>query len=282
MLFILNIIKNSGIRRGRAFIIRVLSSFFRNSFKKFPFYFNNYNFPFFLNLSDDTAINLFLNNGLSHEKGLLIVLNKISNKNKVFWDIGSNYGFYPHHILNNNLFAETICFEPNPNNFKLLSLTLSGHNNFKLYNFGIGSEKSFLNFYYSRNRSDLGSFSPNANFKNTSIKKIEINSIDNVLKYCSNPDIIKIDVEGFENEVLKGFDSLNKIYPVIIIEWIDNLQSITFKEFLNHFDNTWTYFFIGNDGYLHKTKSNICSSDLLLVSNENDLYEKIMSDLIIK
>lgn len=281
MLFILNIIKKFPLR-GRAFLIRILSSFFRNSLKKFPFYFNNYNFPFFLNLSDDTAINIFLNNGLSHEKGLLIVLNKISNKNKVFWDIGSNYGFYPHHILNNNLFAETICFEPNPNNFKLLSLTLSGHNNFKLYNIGIGSEKSFLNFYYSRNRSDLGSFSPNANFKNTSIKKMEINSIDNVLKYCSNPNIIKIDVEGFENEVLKGFDSLNKIYPVIIIEWIDNLQPITFEEFLNHFDNTWTYFFIGNDGYLHKTKSNICSSDLLLVSNENDLYEKIMSDLIIK
>jgi len=278
--YLLNCIKKLPFR-GRAFLIRILS-FFNKSLKKYPFFFNNYEFPFYLNLNDDTAINLFLNNGLSHEKGLLSILNKISNKNNVFWDIGSNYGFYPHHILNNNLFLESICFEPNPNNYDLLSLTLKNQNNFKTYNFGIGEKKSFLNFYYSKNRSDLGSFSPVANYKNTRIKKIEINSIDNVLKFISKPDIIKIDVEGFENEVFKGFTSLNKIYPVIIIEWIDNLQPITLEEFLNYFDNSWNHFFIDNDGYLHKIKPKICSSDLLLVSSNNNLYDKIISDLIVK
>ena len=69
--------------------------------------------------------------------------------------------------------------------------------------------------------------------------KIKSTSLDNLIKIYGNPDIIKIDVEGYELEVLKG---LTKKSNEICFEWaeeqydninktIKHLQTLGYSEF---------------------------------------------------
>ena len=259
--------------RGRAFIIRLLSKF-NHKLNDFKFYlFENY--PIHINLSDDTAINLFLNKGLKHELGLSKLLLNIVNENIVFWDIGSNYGFYPYLLSNKTSCNKIYCFEPNPKTFNLLSKTCSNLQGVNCFNYGIGKSYSKLDFYYCDHRSDLGSFSKNANYLNVKKKKIEIKSIDFSLESIELPHIIKIDVEGFEIEVLKGFKKLNKVKPVVILEWIESIQHKSIDYLNKFFKSNYNRYFIGNDSKLYTKKNIKCSADVIFIPKNHYIYNNL-------
>ena len=119
---------------------------------------------------------------------------------------------------------EFYCFEPSPINFDHLKKKISKmKNEIKIFNFGLGENKSILSFnqleesssstlvdinqdsnYYKKKQKILNFFNLNKN----KTKKIDVNihclsefmkkeSIDKI-------DILKIDTEGYEYKVLMG------------------------------------------------------------------------------
>jgi len=161
---------------------------------------------------------------------------------------------------------------------KLLKKTFSNANNkVLLYNLGLGEKKDKLFFNVNPLDSDLGTFSKYNSTEDIIKDKIDIDTIDNIREKVGKPDVIKIDVEGFELYVIKGYNNLNTDYPIISLEWIDHFQESSFQNLLKYFDDSWHYFYIGYNGLLYKKKSNFCGSDVLFISEKNDSYEKVFS-----
>lgn len=102
-------------------------------------------------------------------------------------------------------------------------------------------------------------------------KKIEIETLDNIISEnnIKNIKMIKIDVEGWELEVLKGAEKLlkSKNAPIISIEYFEALELkegkvVNFVEYIQAINNYKIY-------KLKKSKNFI--SDLVAVKDREDL-----------
>ncbi|MEO6329115.1 MAG: FkbM family methyltransferase [Ginsengibacter sp.] len=142
-------------------------------------------------------------------------------KGDVFADVGANVGSYTV-LAAGYTRAKTIAFEPVPATFKSLQ------NNIELnhleqyvtaYNIGISAQKSKLLFTSSH---DTGNhvISVAENNNGQQVIEVAVTSIDEILKGDDVPLLIKIDVEGFETEVITGMKQTLKDHKLkaIIIE----------------------------------------------------------------
>ena len=117
-------------------------------------------------------------------------------------------------------------FEPLKNNYKILEKNVT-HNkiNCKCFNIGLGNTTEDITLPVSGNMAiaiSIGHYSE--------YESIKMNKLDNL---NLNADIIKIDVEGFETEVLKGgLNTINKA-KYIIIETHSRALSAEVRELLS-------------------------------------------------
>jgi FkbM family methyltransferase len=141
-------------------------------------------------------------------------------------DIGANKGEFSKDFL--NFFPKTkeiVLFEPLKHLNEKIKINLNGYNNYKIINSGVGDKEEIRIFKYDKDFTDLGSFKDYADDVNTFYKKkgkveenIEITKLDNLNFDFTNQSVLKVDVQGFELEVLKGaLNSLVK-FDLIIIE----------------------------------------------------------------
>ena len=139
-------------------------------------------------------------------------------------DVGSNKGQFS--ILARYHFpkAKILSFEPQKSILSIQQKNFSNDRNIKFYKLGLGNEKCNKKFYIT-NREDSSSFlDPEIiNHKFYKVKKIEnikINKLDNMLNsnQIKKKVLIKLDVQGFELEVLKGSKKLLKVVDYIIAE----------------------------------------------------------------
>jgi FkbM family methyltransferase len=157
--------------------------------------------------------------GLAYSKGyyepsLLKSLQSNLNEDSVFFDIGGHAGYIS--LFASKLCKQVYCFEPEPANFKFLQhiMTLNEVNNVGSFNIGVGKEKGFAKF-------KKGITSSMGRISNDGELEVQIISID---EFCNQYEIknmsaVKIDVEGFGAEVLRGMkDSIPKFKPVIFFE----------------------------------------------------------------
>ena len=140
----------------------------------------------------------------------------------LFLDIGANIGSYTI-LASSEVGANTYSFEPVPETFNALSNNVLINNvasKVMLFNVGVGAKRGKL-FFTSMNDSinhvvvDIKKYAPNE------IVEVSIVSIDEVLLNKNKiPALIKIDVEGFETEVLNGMEDVlsNSCLKAIIIE----------------------------------------------------------------
>lgn len=141
--------------------------------------------------------------------------------NKVL-DVGANTGQYAQIIRKLGFKGKIISFEPIKSTFIELEIKASNDNNWSAFNYGLGSkeEERIINIsknYYSSSILEMTSkHVENAPLSSYFKKeKIKVNTIDNLYgDLVSKDDIVflKIDVQGFEREVLEGSKvSLSKI-----------------------------------------------------------------------
>jgi FkbM family methyltransferase len=125
------------------------------------------------------------------------------------WDVGANVGYYT------QLFADrigpsgqVIAFEPSPINFQHLQRACGDRHNVKLMALGLGHEDSEVSFLQGSD--DLGASSrivdPISVKPEVAIETVKIKTGSGLIQshQVPLPNAIKIDVEGFELEVLQG------------------------------------------------------------------------------
>lgn len=123
-------------------------------------------------------------------------------------DIGANVGAFTLKTLKNSTNLDVHAFEPNPIVFEKLKnnikLNPSISDRCSLNMIGISNKIGELDFFWNKLNSGGGSFSVNE--KNTIKESIEVTTIDDYVKINNLKKVkfIKIDVEGFEPQVLEG------------------------------------------------------------------------------
>ena len=131
----------------------------------------------------------------------------------VVWDIGANTGFYTGKFIDKvGPGGVVVCFEPASACFRLLTQKYNNLNNLCLENVAVGSEDG--EGYLSLDENPLAATHQVACESNMiagsrNMERISIVSGDSYREARKiTPNVIKIDVEGYEEEVLLGMKRL--------------------------------------------------------------------------
>jgi FkbM family methyltransferase len=169
---------------------------------------------------------------LDHEVKMVMKLFELQKVNRekegrqFIIDVGANLGEYSQKILNSFPNLNYILFEPQEEIFNRCSKKFVNQQNFKIYNFGLFSENIEKNIYQSGNKHGIASVYDRKHEINDDVKYdfkksnlIELKRFDKLGLKIDNIKLIKIDVEGAELEVLKGFGEYLKKTFLIQFEW---------------------------------------------------------------
>jgi FkbM family methyltransferase len=124
-------------------------------------------------------------------------------------------------------------FEPSSKSFNILKRNVSSITNVTIFNKAVSQGNTpiafyeFDNLHSEYNSTQISQFENEDWFKAIKPNMQKIDSIS-LSTFCTDnsiyPDIIKIDVEGFENEVIKGAENLltsSKKKPIVILEYLE-------------------------------------------------------------
>ncbi len=133
-------------------------------------------------------------------------------------------------------------FEPNPENYKCASITkqINQLDQVVLHNAGLGAEPSKAQMMVQNEKGvNLGGASTivSKDHQKGQLVEIEIASIDNAIPNHRKISIIQLDVEGYEEQALKGaIETIKRCKPIIILEnlpdesWLkENILSLGYK-----------------------------------------------------
>lgn len=135
-----------------------------------------------------------------------------------YWDIGTNSGFHVTAMM--DVCSKITGFEPwdKVRAAAQAIVDLNNATHVKIYDFGLSNKNENLDFYLPENE-NLGTGSFLHTGQNQAIKLKVRKGDDFVKETKSYPDLIKIDVEGFEFEVLEGLaETLKKAKPIVVFE----------------------------------------------------------------
>ena len=132
-------------------------------------------------------------------------------------DVGGNIGL--HTVRFAQKFKQVHSFEPTDINFECLQKNTEPLDNVILHKIGIGDKADTLAIQLPADTDNCGNFSLVDFDKSDNLmieQSIEIKTLDS---FNLSPDLIKIDVQGFDYNVLVGAVNTIKLHrPVIIIE----------------------------------------------------------------
>jgi FkbM family methyltransferase len=161
----------------------------------------------------------------TYERPLLKFINRLNCQTHVI-DVGANIGVTLWHSLANSNSATYWAFEPATQPFrKLTDLCRYLPNNGFTFNQALGNAEGVANLFGVNNlrHSGLATLRPRDDSSNSNFEEVRITSLDNVVAkmgFTKAINLLKIDVEGFEPEVLAGSEALilTGNIEVIIIE----------------------------------------------------------------
>ena len=125
-------------------------------------------------------------------------------------DIGANIGYYA--LMEARLVGshgKVYAIEPVPHNIELLenSIRLNNYGNIETFQLAIGCQDDILRLYLSDHPNWCSFYPPH---KIIGEIDIEVVSLDSFLKNKRPPNLIRMDVEGYEYEILNGMSSILK------------------------------------------------------------------------
>jgi len=136
------------------------------------------------------------------------------------FDVGANTGSRVEIFL--SLGATVVAFEPQPACAR--EILARGNERLTLIQKAVGRTEGFGTFYFSDPGDALASMIPNWNGRvDSSSMIVPITTLDNAIKQFGVPALCKIDVEGFEVEVLKG---LSQAIPFLTLEYHCHQQGV--------------------------------------------------------
>ena len=148
--------------------------------------------------------------GTLHESKITKEIVNALNGDSVFYDVGSNIGYY-------TIFASEVCskgevhaFEIDPHFIQLTRMSLKANHTTATLNNNAVSNKTVDTVSYS---GEFGKTSIDST-TTTGSQAVDTITIDDYAANNPYPDVMKIDVEGFERHVLEGAEQvLEEGYP---------------------------------------------------------------------
>jgi FkbM family methyltransferase len=198
------------------------------------------------------------------------MLTKITNI-KTIVDVGANVGQFSLLLFNKFPTAKFFLFEPLKKEYLILRKIFKRNNNFIIKNLALGKKREFIKVNILKRRDSSSILHPTKNNKDifndnyiTGNSIVKISRLKDCINKINKPSLLKIDVQGYELEVLKG----------------TNL-------------NQFSYIYLeGSDIQLYKKQATIKDIETFLSSkfvkiNEfniqyNNINQKIYSDILYK
>ena len=182
----------------------------------------NLNSPFLINLRSIartlgfTRLIRRLQNNSSYESAFNEAMLAQVHPSDVVWDVGANVGYYTKQFA--NLVTQSgmvVAFEPVSTCFEKLSKNVDDYRSFvRLYNCGLGKDESSLNFRLGNDPlSPTGRFiDQESKHSITDVVSLPVFSADQLAgkDNLPTPNFVKIDVEGYEEEVVEGMKNILK------------------------------------------------------------------------
>jgi len=168
-----------------------------------------------------------------------ILRNVCLDINKVL-DIGGNIGQFSVTLKNLIPNSHIDVFEPNPDIFEMLTKNTSYYDNINVYNYGIGNPAANNRLNYVKGKSAIGSiFADNAKHNNKNLKTIGVNLVKDVKKitHSASYDLVKVDVEGFEYDVIKELSNVKTKLLFIEISGTSRYKNFDHSELFNLIEN---------------------------------------------
>lgn len=201
------------------------------------------NYKFIMKMNNPTS-NYIINTGI-YEYNLINWCKQFLDKDKIFLDIGAHMGTYS--IILSDYCKHVYSFEAQKNTYYNLcgGIALNNKNNITAIHTALGNKEDNGTIMYLSQTSDDGGTSTmdmdvvnNTNSDILNKYKVKVTSLDSY--NLNNIGFIKIDVEGWEINVLKGAEKtlIRNSYPQIIFEvWDDEWYINKKNKLLEYLDD---------------------------------------------
>jgi len=191
-------------------------------------------------LEDDVGLSKDLMENKIREKASTEYIKSILKSNWTVIDIGANLGYYA--LLEAKLAKSVYAIEPIKISFDTLnkSIEINNYKNIKTYNLAIGSQNGIQDIIISKKINWSTMVDPNITidkykqsfnefYKNT--KKIKTLTLDNFVRKnkINKINFVRMDVEGYEVEIIKGTDYTFSLMPAGSFLTIE-FHSILYKD----------------------------------------------------
>jgi len=163
------------------------------------------------------------------------IFENLAKKSSIIVDVGANIGRYT--ILGGlvNPDAKIYAIEPDKDNFAVLStnVKLNKLTNVECINSALGNEKGQIKLYGPSNTTNHGGYS--VKIKTDNFEMVNLDTFDNLFG-DKVIDLVKMDVEGFELDVIKGMTTLLSNHKVknLILEIDDENYAKVASLFLQY------------------------------------------------
>jgi len=156
------------------------------------------------------------------ELNLIKILSR--DKSTFIFDCGSNFGFYSLYLASLNKNNQAIAFEASPKTYQELKKNIEENEfkNIQCHNLALSNnENQTLTFFESSNDWESSLIESNFNDKTkTNISSAKLDSFEDRIEKKNQHIVIKLDVEGYEMQVLDGAKKIiEKHSPIIILEF---------------------------------------------------------------
>jgi FkbM family methyltransferase len=163
--------------------------------------------------------------GTHDERYIVTKLLKIIKPGDICWDIGANIGFYTCLLaaqVGDN--GTVLAFEPASRTYGYLheNVSLNQFTNVTVVNKGLGDKQEQRHLYYSKAGLAEGTASLKYDDGRVASERVTLDTIDNLINELPAPEFVKIDVEGYQLEVLRGGEHFLKTHaPLLMAELKD-------------------------------------------------------------
>jgi len=201
---------------------------------------------------------------------------KLLNSGDLFFDIGAHLGSKSNQFLNKKL--KTVMVEPLPQCIKQLKVKFKDKKDIEILQKAVGKNIGTMTLEINSKMPTISTMAKHWKKGRFSSEKwdqkilVEVITLDQLIKIYGKPDYIKIDVEGFELEVLLG---LTQKVGIISFEFASEFLDQTF-DCLSHLKKIGYNDYNFSIGERRKFFSEWSTTDRLIKKLENEIVNDKM------